>query len=605
MKQQFDPLTFAHRFRNCLLTQLKEYFRNQGNNTADYKDFMFVATVSGKEEKDEWSHVILSMDQITFHHQKQSTFSRPIKRLYEKRDSLDFIHRSKTDKVYRQWKVQYRLYTEQQQLYFFSYIVSIVCIMKYIEIEFSNQLVLIPSEEDETNNAIDEIIQSNDVRREQEQCKIFEGSLIPPSGRWAEGCHRITDMKPSKTKILKKAYVTKIKTFKKSLHTMAHKSLELLDDKNDEESDHEEKYNDGAVSYHCIYIQDKKDVQVPLYFSKDEADFLRLMECIRKYVLESEAGDETEIWPWYRNSFYTTDKYTAVQNYDDLIYKFGLKSTWTMAELITCFRKNRTEKKKLGEINKKRTCCWKNENEKNEEDSDDPIRFRRKYAAKMLLNHPITARNMNLIRNQLKPLLDQILDDIIDQDNNNDEKKQEENKDTYGEFIRMMKKFDMNFTDKEKQELIDKFCVTKISRNENFWPTKIAEINREFQNKKEQGDKYGLFDENIDNLETLNIDRFTLPIFDTFVQLFFINTDKDEYENMHATANKPISNYLGGEQHKWYRVFLGSWRQIPKWYTYDHDILLLELVLRNGLYTDKIIKDLEGERMTQYKIRLQ
>lgn len=43
---------------------------------------------------------------------------------------------------------------------------------------------------------------------------------------------------------------------------------------------------------------------------------------------------------------------------------------------------------------------------------------------------------------------------------------------------------------------------------------------------------------------------------------------------------------------------------MPKWYTYDHDILLLELVMRNGLNIDKILNDLQGNKISEYKLRL-
>ena len=66
----------------------------------------------------------------------------------------------------------------------------------------------------------------------------------------------------------------------------------------------------------------------------------------------------------------------------------------------------------------------------------------------------------------------------------------------------------------------------------------------------------------------------------------------------------PKTNYIRGDDHKWYRAFLESWRTVPEWYTYDHDILLLELVLRNGLDCNKLLDDLEGDKMVEYKLRL-
>ena len=45
-------------------------------------------------------------------------------------------------------------------------------------------------------------------------------------------------------------------------------------------------------------------------------------------------------------------------------------------------------------------------------------------------------------------------------------------------------------------------------------------------------------------------------------------------------------------------------QEMPKWYSYDHDVLLMELVLHNGLDTDQILVDLEGENRSSYKTRL-
>ena len=47
-----------------------------------------------------------------------------------------------------------------------------------------------------------------------------------------------------------------------------------------------------------------------------------------------------------------------------------------------------------------------------------------------------------------------------------------------------------------------------------------------------------------------------------------------------------------------------SWRSVPKWYTYRHDVLLLELAMRHGIDSDAFVADLSGEKMWTYKSRL-
>lgn len=43
-----------------------------------------------------------------------------------------------------------------------------------------------------------------------------------------------------------------------------------------------------------------------------------------------------------------------------------------------------------------------------------------------------------------------------------------------------------------------------------------------------------------------------------------------------------------------------SWRSVPNWYTYKHDVLLLELAMRHGIDCDAFMTDLLGQRQEQY-----
>eukprot|EP01084_Bolivina_argentea_P281074 480852_1 len=141
VKQNFDPVEYKEQFNNCMLTKLREYFERLGSKN---KDYTFRVTFSGQHEKDEdRNNIILNMEQISFDHAKSSPFARNIKRMIDGRNALDFLYRN-SDSFVEKWQMRYRLYTEHQQLYFFSYIISVVTMMKYIDIEFSNQPVVIP-----------------------------------------------------------------------------------------------------------------------------------------------------------------------------------------------------------------------------------------------------------------------------------------------------------------------------------------------------------------------------------------------------------------------------------------------------------------------------
>ncbi len=69
-----------------------------------------------------------------------SPFSRNVRRLVNGRNTLETYGRQSNEWV-DEWKRVYCLFSKQQQLYFWSYIVSIVSIMKYIDIEFQYQLI--------------------------------------------------------------------------------------------------------------------------------------------------------------------------------------------------------------------------------------------------------------------------------------------------------------------------------------------------------------------------------------------------------------------------------------------------------------------------------
>ena len=54
-----------------------------------------------------------------------------------------------------------------------------------------------------------------------------------------------------------------------------------------------------------------------------------------------------------------------------------------------------------------------------------------------------------------------------------------------------------------------------------------------------------------------------------------------------------------------YRVFVESWRSVPKWYTYRHDVMLLELTMRHGIDVKAFAVDLLGKRQERFMKQLQ
>ena len=100
----------------------------------------------------------------------------------------------------QQWQQDYQLYTKQQQLYFFAYIVSVVAEIKYIDIEFENQPVALPlfGNDFASTDIIGERINAGDVLCERGVAENFENLLIPP-----RNVSHISKGKNSKTKALK------------------------------------------------------------------------------------------------------------------------------------------------------------------------------------------------------------------------------------------------------------------------------------------------------------------------------------------------------------------------------------------------------------------
>ena len=119
--------------------------------------------------------------------------------------------------------MSYQLSTNSQQLYFFAFIVAIVGNMKYIDIEFSNQPVVLPLPPNvEVTDTMDDLINIKDVKREQEvvSTSAFKGFLVPPCNIRNPNAEEDATSRASDTNILKRYRLTDLNraaTFRRSV----------------------------------------------------------------------------------------------------------------------------------------------------------------------------------------------------------------------------------------------------------------------------------------------------------------------------------------------------------------------------------------------------
>ena len=95
VKQNYDPSIYEKQFNNCLLTELRQYFEKRAKSKRFGRSYSLRVTFSDQNANhEEWSNIILSMEQITFKTKQLSTFPRNLKRVKDGRNSLDFLYRN-------------------------------------------------------------------------------------------------------------------------------------------------------------------------------------------------------------------------------------------------------------------------------------------------------------------------------------------------------------------------------------------------------------------------------------------------------------------------------------------------------------------------------
>eukprot|EP01084_Bolivina_argentea_P057953 105838_1 len=201
-----------------------------------------------------------------------------------------------------------------------------------------------------------------------------------------------------------------------------------------------------------------------------------------------------------------------------------------------------------------------------------------------LLNCADVERNLNIVKNQLDLCLDDILEDICFYKFG--DLKEEGNI----EVPTHKATYQQKWNEDEDQMLED---IHKYIKNGKLnWSETIQNVNNEFQQQFMDKTK----DQQLENVKSIDITKFKLPLFAKFVFKLFIESDKKMYER-----NK---DHFTGVKDSFYRIWIDDFRDVPDWFTYQHDVLLLELVMRNGMNIDLIIDDLTGDKSVEYKIRL-
>lgn len=181
----------------------------------------------------------------------------------------------------QQWKHTYGLYTEAQQLYFWSFVVANVAMIKYIHIEFASQPCMIDLYADvpSDGNLISDLLSASKLKGEQRSAQRFKGVLLPPSDVWQASSdinNTIMDIdtekKPCKTKTLKKAQIVndqnkiELGLYSQEAELSIVIILHLFSDNH-------------SITSNLIIHSDQA-------FTRQQAHFLRLTECIRLSFLK-------------------------------------------------------------------------------------------------------------------------------------------------------------------------------------------------------------------------------------------------------------------------------------------------------------------------------
>ena len=167
----------------------------------------------------------------------------------------------------------------------------------------------------------------------------------------------------------------------------------------------------------------------------------------------------------------------------------------------------------------------------------------KRYLASRILSgtHQVTG-NLQILRAQLKPLLYSLVHRAVHQLQNVSSHKQRAyshsaNSASSDEEVYNGIKEEYLYSDENKHAIIVKYCKHRINGNKSFWSQKIQKLNTKLHKKYVEGNGYGVFDEDMFDLDTLSIDKFQLPLFKEFVGFFFVNTDHEQFHKIIDSNN--------------------------------------------------------------------
>ena len=564
----FDPESKNPRMFNiCILDELKKYLKKYKN--VDVECMVLRFTFTDKTNR------ILNIEQVSL--RKNGSFPRNVRRVLDQKNSLNSYWQN-TNKFIEEWKYRYLLSTKQQQLYFWSYILSIAAIMKYIEIETQYQMISIPFEtttkkEDVEYTGLDD----SDLQRHKIDYQLWNGFFMPPMNQlqtaqisknmsvtddfedWYSSLSRVEPL----TKFINHDINNKNKK----------KNKKLYNNINNIACKHKVK-NDQILWY------SKKTYEV--YCDKC-ATLLQFAECLRKYVLETDSHEVVDfMWPWYRNYFHQYDR----KKYLKYIAKYNLSHLFLPRDVLRHLLSNDNHNKQDIENdddddddddndddqdekeknNKKRNkccgkcciwscCCC------NDDDQDDKtekrirqIRHARKFAAHVLLGPWDILRNLNVIKSQL-----QLLFRFISDKRENTPSNQQDN-------------------DNEKY----------LYETWEEWNIQINTANKEAIKQIQESNRKTILE--LRHETTNEFDDDQQNILHSLIEAIF----KDIEENQEPEHD------ISDEQMRYYTEFRESFHRTPSWWVIEHDILLIELSLKFNWNKDEINHELTDESKKLY-----
>eukprot|EP01083_Nonionella_stella_P048647 129924_1 len=543
----FDPDNFDL-FNLCWLPELSAFLSNKlKRRGADA--YVFRVTFRHKDKR-----FIENIEQIGYTHSEGSAFPRNIARFINDRNSL-LQYSATSDAFIQRWMTLYQLFSDKQKMYFWCFILSIVTQIKYIDIEFQNQMILLPLVDAVGSNVrsqsiISRLIDYQDIQQEIHNAQNFDGSLIPPLDEWQHvPLDQNSQNQVSKTGILRRAKP-------------------------------EHKDNPSKSDYR--WMLDEK-AYARFQFNADQTVVLRMVDVIRKFVLEFEFGCDNALWPWYQNSKFCNAGFWG-RVYNELCKKYNLLHDFNFHAVLQFFPKPEAE------------------SETKPDDMPPPsIRHKRKWAAIKLLENDIQ-RDLNYLRHFFDFAFPILVEEAEAKAEADAEEKGHNTNNTTIDFRTLAAISRLRSVQPMKEESMAKSYLHQIVNLSAVHSDEIKLKNIQSFIKTVIKDKIlwqriksSLTARPRVDLTSINIDAFGMLLFERFMTHCFVEPDQKMYER-NANLQRNTDGYF-------YRVFMDSWRTVPDFWQYKHDVLLMELVLKHGVDCKEIIRDIDSKHK-EYEKRL-